>query len=84
MEKLTLLQTGVYSDEVYKEQSRVIENKIANVEVVLSETLFDKYSIDDVSKFMKDKFSDLVKTYNKSNPGERRVLLGSIAPSGLH
>ncbi len=83
----TLVQknlTGIYSDEVYKEQSKIIENKIANVEIVLSDTLFDKYSINEVTQFMEDKFSDLGKTYETSDQGERRVLLGSIAPSGLH
>ena len=33
---------------------------------------------------MEEKFKDLGKTYEKSNLGERRVLLISIAPAGLH
>lgn len=74
---------GTYSDDVYKEQSKAIEDKISDLEQVLSETVYDKYNIDDVEKFMKDKFSSLDKTYLKSNLGERRVLLGSIFPSGL-
>ena len=39
--------------------------------------------MDDVDTFMRDKFSDLGKTYLESEPGERRVLLGSICPTGL-
>ncbi|HSW97978.1 MAG TPA: recombinase family protein [Candidatus Saccharimonadales bacterium] len=74
---------GTYTDDVYQEQSKVIGGKIANAEVILGKTIFDKYNIDDVNAFMRDKFKDLGKTYKKSNIGERRVLLGSICPSGL-
>lgn len=44
---------------------------------------FDRFTMDDVDKFMRDKFSDLGKTYLDSEPGERSVLLGSIVPFGL-
>lgn len=72
-----------YSDDVYKEQEKIIKTQLAKAESVLGQTIFDKYTIDDIDAFMKEKFSDLGKTYKNSNPGERRVLLGSIAPSGL-
>ena len=39
--------------------------------------------MEDVDKFMRDKFKDLGQTYLDSEPGERRVLLGSICPTGL-
>ncbi len=74
---------GIYSDEIYQEQEKVIGNQITIAETVLGQTIFDKYTISDIEAFMKEKFSDVGKTYQKSNPGERRVLLGSIAPSGL-
>lgn len=76
---------GLYSDQDYQEQKRAINEKIAALEVVLGKTLFDsKYTIDDVDKFMKDKFSDLGRTYDDTkDPGVRRVLLGSICPAGL-
>ncbi|HUQ85778.1 MAG TPA: recombinase family protein [Candidatus Limnocylindrales bacterium] len=74
---------GTYTDDVYQEQNKIIGNKINNAEVILGKTVFDKYNIDDVDKFMKDKFKDLGKTYSESEPGERRVLLGSICPAGL-
>ena len=73
----------IYSDEVYEEQSKVIEGKITSFEKVLGQNTFYKYTMDDVDKFMRDKFSDLGKTYLESEPGERRVLLGSICPAGL-
>lgn len=39
--------------------------------------------MDDVDKFMRDKFKDVGQTYLDSEPGQQRVLLGSICPSGL-
>ena len=74
---------GTYTDDVYQEQSKIYEDRITAAELVLGKTIYDRYNIDDVTKFMKDKFSDLGKTYLKSEPGERRVLLGSICPTGL-
>ncbi len=74
---------GTYSDEDYREQNEVIKAKIITLEKILGGTIFDKYTMDDVDKFIKDKFSDLGKTYFESEPGERRVLLGSICPTGL-
>ncbi|CAN5131111.1 recombinase family protein [soil metagenome] len=75
--------TGVYSDEVFQEQNTVISNKIAIAETLLGETIFDQYNINDVERFMREKFGNLGQTYKDSEPGERRVLLGSICPSGL-
>ncbi len=75
---------GVYSDEVYQEQNKIIEANIAAAETASNVTLFDKYTIEDISEFMKKKFRDLGETYDSSDLSERRVLLGSIFPSGLH
>lgn len=74
---------GTYSDEMFQEQDNIIKGKLVLLERILGGTIFDKYTIDDVEKFMKEKFKDLGITYLKSEPGERRVLLGSICPSGL-
>ncbi len=74
---------GVYSDEIFKEQRVIIEDKIATAESILGQTIFDKYNFDDVEKFMRAKFKDLGQTYIDSEPGVRRVLLGSICPAGL-
>jgi len=74
---------GTYTDDVYQEQIKIIGDKIYAAEVVLGKTIFDKYKYEDVEKFMKDKFSDLGKTYEDSKSGERKVLIGSICPNGL-
>ena len=74
---------GTYTDDVYQEQIKVISDRISVAEIVLGKTVFDKYKYEDVEKFMKEKFKDLGKTYIKSEPGERKVLIGSICPTGL-
>lgn len=73
----------IYSDEVYQDQSKKIESNIAAFEQVLGQNTFHKYTMDDVDKFMRDKFNDVGQTYLDSEPGQQRVLLGSICPSGL-
>jgi site-specific DNA recombinase len=75
---------GTYTDDVYQEQNKVIVGKIIAAEKVLGSTIYDKYNIDDIETFMRDKFSDLGKTYEDTkDPGVRRVLLGSISPVGF-
>lgn len=73
----------IYSDEVYQDQSKKIENKIAAFEQILGKNTFYKYTMDDVDTFMRDKFKDVGQTYLESEPGQQRVLLGSICPTVL-
>lgn len=74
---------GTYSDELFQDQNGKISGKIADAEKILGKTIYDNFAVTDVEKFMREKFKDLGQTYVDSNPGERRVLLGSIVPSGL-
>lgn len=74
---------GIFSDEVYLEQSKEIKDKLATAQIVLNATTFEKYNIDDICAFLEEKFKNLGETYRNSNLGERRVLLVSIAPKGL-
>ena len=74
---------GFFPDDVCQEQLASIGKKIADAETVLGENITRKYTIEEVEAFMREKFTDLGKKYQESEPGERRVLLGSIAPAGL-
>ena len=73
----------VYTDEIYEDQSKKIGVKITALEAVLGENIFYKYTMDQTEQFVREKFKDLGQTYEDSEPGERRVLLGSICPAGL-
>ena len=66
------------TNDVYQEQIKIISDRIYAAEIVLGKIIFDKYRYEDV-----EKFKDLGKTYIKSEPGERKVLIGSICPNGM-
>lgn len=75
--------SGVYSDEIFKEQNKLIEEQIAAVQITKDDALLSKYNLEAIVKFMKDKFANLPQTYQMSSLSQIRVLLCSIAPSGL-
>ncbi len=75
--------SGIYSDDIFKEQNKLIEEQIASVQMTKDDVLLAKYNLEAVVKFMKDKFANLGRTYQMSTLSQVRVLLGSIFPSGL-
>jgi site-specific DNA recombinase len=74
---------GIYSDEIFREQNRVIEDRIAVIQMTKNDDLITKYNIEAVTTFIRDKFKDLTKTYEDSTLQQKRMLLCSIFPSGL-
>lgn len=74
---------GIYSDEIYKEQSKVIEDKIITIEITRDDSNIRKYNLEDVSKFIMKKFINVGQTYNDSDLTEKKALLGSIFASNL-
>jgi site-specific DNA recombinase len=75
--------SGVYSDEIFKEQNKLIDEKLAAIHMAQDDKLLSKYDLEVVITFITAKFADLGKTYQDSNIGEIKVLLGSIFPSGI-
>lgn len=75
--------SGIYSDDIFKEQNKLIEEQIAAVQMTKDDVLLAKYNLEAVVKFMKDKFANLGRTYQISTLSQTRVLLCSIFPSGL-
>lgn len=74
---------GIYSDEIFKEQSDMIENKIMKAQIVKDDANFSKYNIDAVTSFMKKIFADLGETYRISSIYQLKALLGLTFRSGL-
>ncbi|MBZ0317853.1 MAG: recombinase family protein [Anaerolineae bacterium] len=74
---------GVYSDEIFKEQSAIIEDKMIKAQIVKDDSVIDKYNIDKLMSFIKTIFADLGETYRRSTIGQLKVLLGSIFSSGV-
>lgn len=86
-EFLTLLvrgnMEGKYPDDIFKVEKSKIENKMLAYQVVSNDELCNKYDIEITVNFVKALFKDLAKAYEVSEYGQKRVLIGSIYPSGL-
>ena len=74
---------GIYSDDIFREQNRMIEEKITTIQITKNDDLITKYNIEDVANFIKEKFKDLAKTFANSDLQQKRMILCSIFPSGL-
>ena len=74
---------GIYSDEIFKEQNKLIEDQIATIQIAKDDTLVSKYNLEGIVIFMKEKFANLGSTYQLSNLSQIRVLLSSIIPTGM-
>ena len=75
--------SGVYSDEVFKEQNAFIEEQIFKAQIAKQDETFEKYDINKITDFMKTLLADLSEAYKKSEINQKRALLGSIFPAGV-
>ena len=74
---------GIYSDEIFKEQNAIIEEKLIAAYEAQSNELIDKYDINAIITFIEDKLSDLSTLYSASNIDQLRFLLSTIFYSGF-
>ena len=74
---------GIYSDDVYKEQNKMLEEKIRTLQLSKDDALIEKYNLENITTFMHRYFKDLSRTYVDSDLNQKRVLLSSIYPLGL-
>lgn len=74
---------GVYSDDVFKEQNKMVEEKIRMIQVTKNDEVISKYNLESITKFIKAKLENLTQTYVDSSLEQKRVLLCSIYPKGL-
>lgn len=75
--------SGVYSDDIFKEQNKILEEKIAALQAAKDETVIEKYNLESITQFILTKFTDIEKTYGEADLERKRVLLCSIFPQGL-
>jgi len=75
--------SGVFSDEIFKEQNRRIEDQIFKAHIAKHDETFDKYDVNKITDFVRTLLADLGETYKKSDLGQKKMLIGSIYPSGL-
>ncbi len=74
---------GTFSDDIFKEQNAMLEEKILASHAAKNDALIDKYNIDAITDFIKEKIGKLSETYSNSSLSQLRCLLGSIFPSGF-
>ena len=75
--------SGIYSDDVFKEQNKMVEEKIKTIQIAKNDELLNKYNLELITKFVGDKLQNLRKTYNEATLDQKRMLLCSIYPSGM-
>ena len=73
---------GLYSDEMFREQNKLLEEKIRIAQLSKSDAILEKYNLEAITSFTKEKFKSLSRTYVKSKLPQKNVLLCSIFPSG--
>ena len=69
---------GVYSDDVFKEQNALIEEKIIDVRTASDDSLLDKYKLEELIPFMKHFFQDLGKTFQDAPITIKHIIISSI------
>ncbi len=74
---------GVYTDDIFKEQNKVLEEKIKAIQAAKNDTVIEKYNLEAISKFIQAKFTNLNKTFSTSDLALKRVLMCSLFPQGL-
>ena len=82
--------SGIYSDEIFKEQNIMLEGKIKSIQFTKNDDLLEKYNLEPITKFVETKLTDLPKTFEESikkdpepDLGQIKMLLCSIFPSGM-
>lgn len=75
--------SGVYSDEIFREQNTMLEDKMTKAQIAKEDATIDKYNIEKITTFVRTLLADLGETYKRSDINQVKVLLGSIFPSGM-
>lgn len=73
---------GIYSDDIFRDQNSLIEERIKDIQATKDDALINKYNLKAITKFIKDKFENLAETYVQSDLEQKRVLLCSTMPLG--
>lgn len=91
IEKLKILRkqlieknlAGIYSDEIFREQNALIEDKMVKAQISKEDSLINKYNIDALTSFIKTLLADLGETYKRSNIAQLKLLLSSVFEGNL-
>ncbi len=73
---------GIYSDDIFKEQNLLVEERIKDIQITKNDAMIDKYNLEAIITFIKQKFENLSQMYIQSDLEQKRVLLCSTMPLG--
>jgi endogenous inhibitor of DNA gyrase (YacG/DUF329 family) len=76
--------SGVYSDDIFKEQNQIVQDKIKILQITKNDDMIQKYNLEAITLFVKSKLDNVTRTFEESTLQQKRMLLCSIFPSGLH
>ena len=74
---------GTYSDEIFKEQNAIIEEKLTEAHAAKNDELVDKYDINAILEFLQDKLYHLPETSATSTLPQLHSLISTIFLSGF-
>ncbi len=74
---------GLYSDELFREQLAVLDQKLADAYAAQSRANLANYNYEVLFKFIEEKLAHIAKTYEESTLSQKKALLCSIFPSGM-
>jgi Recombinase len=66
------------SNEIFKEQNNMLEEKIKSIQFSKNDDLIKKYNLELITKFVETKLTDLPKTFEDSLKKESRVKLKQV------
>jgi len=75
---------GTYSDEIFKEQNAIIEDKIKSIHIAGDDELLSKYKLESIFEFIQNKLNNLSEAYETADLYQKKTLMCSIFPQGLH
>lgn len=76
---------GIYSDDIFKEQNALIEQKLTAAHEAKNQEMIDKYDINTIISFLKEKLSHLDQTFDSTKElSPLRSFLSTIFLSGFN
>ena len=75
---------GVYSDDVFKEQNQLLNEKITTIQIAKSDQVLEKYNLEAITEFIEGKFGNLPRAFEESELLQKKTLMCSIFPAGVH
>ena len=75
--------SGIYSDEDFKEQFDLIDNRLNEMITFGNQAPLEKYTNEEIQKYIQNLLSDLPKIFEKCDMKQKRTFISLFFPKGL-